>query len=253
MRKPSVLHLHRSNNGDLSSELLVHHKSEDAKHSRTSVVELDGTLGELGLLVKGVPAEVEGAVPEVTDKLVSSARDVLHNARLQESNEQKDLAETVLGDGVRSIEGGISDAEGIEGVSGLIDASGEEDARAGDDLSQERQHGNTAMLDLDVAKTIEAVLVGIVEHAEGVVEAKRRLSTELGLEGVERRRGLGDRGGREGGRGGGEGGEDGELHHVYYWILRDYRTYAETEHPRARSRRKDPGGAARRAAVGGCC
>ncbi|EJK43934.1 hypothetical protein THAOC_37575 [Thalassiosira oceanica] len=217
-----MLHLHRSNNGDLSSELLVHHKSEDAKHSRTSVVQLNRTLAQLRLLVERVPPEVEGSVAEIAHELVSSARDVLHDARLQKSNKQKDLAEAVLGNGIRSIKSGISDAEGIEGISGLVDASGEEDARAGDDLSQESQHSDTAVLDLDVAKTIEAILVGIVEHAEGVVEAKRRLGTKLGLEGAERRRGLGGRGRGEGGRGGGEGGEDGELHHVAWIVWESY-------------------------------
>eukprot|EP00566_Odontella_aurita_P025027 CAMPEP_0113570828 /NCGR_PEP_ID=MMETSP0015_2-20120614/25207_1 /TAXON_ID=2838 /ORGANISM="Odontella" /LENGTH=108 /DNA_ID=CAMNT_0000473695 /DNA_START=245 /DNA_END=569 /DNA_ORIENTATION=+ /assembly_acc=CAM_ASM_000160 len=44
------------------AQLLVHHEAEDAHHGGTAVVQLDGALGELGLLIKGVPAEVEGSV-----------------------------------------------------------------------------------------------------------------------------------------------------------------------------------------------
>ena len=51
-------------------DLLVDHKSEDAHHGGTAVVELDGALGELGLLVEGVPAEVDGAIAEVADGVV---------------------------------------------------------------------------------------------------------------------------------------------------------------------------------------
>ena len=49
------------------------HKAKDAHHGGTAVVELDGTLGKLGLLVEGVPAEVKGAVAEVTGEITGSA------------------------------------------------------------------------------------------------------------------------------------------------------------------------------------
>eukprot|EP00566_Odontella_aurita_P036924 CAMPEP_0113591660 /NCGR_PEP_ID=MMETSP0015_2-20120614/37393_1 /TAXON_ID=2838 /ORGANISM="Odontella" /LENGTH=77 /DNA_ID=CAMNT_0000498067 /DNA_START=291 /DNA_END=521 /DNA_ORIENTATION=- /assembly_acc=CAM_ASM_000160 len=35
-------------------ELLVHHEAEDAHHGGAAIVQLDGALGELGLLIKGV-------------------------------------------------------------------------------------------------------------------------------------------------------------------------------------------------------
>ena len=47
-------------------DLLVDHKSEDTNHGGAAVVELDGTLGELGLLIKVIPAEVDVSVTEVT-------------------------------------------------------------------------------------------------------------------------------------------------------------------------------------------
>jgi len=47
----------------------VHHEAKDAHHGGTAVVELDAALGKLGLLVEGVPAEVEGAVAEISGEL----------------------------------------------------------------------------------------------------------------------------------------------------------------------------------------
>jgi hypothetical protein len=49
-----------SDNGEFNthanlSELLVNHKSEKTQLCSTSVVELDGMLGNFGLLIKGVP------------------------------------------------------------------------------------------------------------------------------------------------------------------------------------------------------
>ena len=45
------------------------HEAKDAHHGGTAVVELDGTLGKLGLLIEGIPAEVEGAVAEIAGEL----------------------------------------------------------------------------------------------------------------------------------------------------------------------------------------
>jgi hypothetical protein len=40
------------------AQLFVDHKGKDSHLGGTALVELDGTLLELGLLIKGVPAEV---------------------------------------------------------------------------------------------------------------------------------------------------------------------------------------------------
>ena len=45
-------------------DLLMEHKSKDTHHSDTAVVELSGTLGKLGLLIKVIPAEVNVSVTE---------------------------------------------------------------------------------------------------------------------------------------------------------------------------------------------
>mmetsp|Transcript_12007 Transcript_12007/g.15663 ORF Transcript_12007/g.15663 Transcript_12007/m.15663 type:complete len:246 (+) Transcript_12007:94-831(+) len=195
------------------NNLLVDHKSKDTHHSGTAVVELDGTLGELGLLIKVIPSEVNVSVTEVTNVLVSSSRNITHEGALQPSDEGKDLDKSSSGDGVRSEEGGNTVGEGVEGVSGVVDGSRKVESSAGDNLSKEGKLSDTAVLDLDVSEAVESLLVSLIEESEGVEEANRGLDTELTLESVKSSGGLAglDRG--EGSGGGGKGGEDGKLHH----------------------------------------
>ena len=162
-------------------ELLVDHEAEDAHHGGTAVVELDGALGELGLLIEGVPAEVEGTVAEVTGEFtgLGTVGGVLHDEELEEADEGDDLEEALLGDGVGALDGGEAVGEGVEAVTGAVDGAIEVDAVAGDDLAEEGKLTDAAVLDLDVTEAVEALLVGILEEAEGVEEAKRGLGTEL--------------------------------------------------------------------------
>ena len=62
---------------------------------------------------------------------------VLHDTKLKEANEEEDLDKTSLGDGVGAEDGGNTVGEGIEGVSGLVDAARKVDASAGGDLAKE--------------------------------------------------------------------------------------------------------------------
>ena len=131
------------------NDLLVDHKSEDTEHGGAAVVQLDGALLELGLIIKGIPAEVDVAVAEVSDELVSGSRDIAHEAALKEANEGDDLNEASGRDGVRADEGGDTVGERGEGVSGVVDVSSEVDSGTGGDLSKEGKHSNAAVLDLD--------------------------------------------------------------------------------------------------------
>jgi hypothetical protein len=203
-----------SNNWDGSSELLVNHKSEDTHHSGTSVVQLNGTLLELGLLIERVPAEVNESVTEVTDEFtrLGTVGGVLHDEKLKKSNEKKDLSSSGSRDGVRASNGGETVGERVERVSGSIDGSREVVSRTGGDLSKESKLSNTSVLDLNVTETVETLLVGIIEHAERIVESKRRLGTKLVLEGIEGGGGLSGLGRGEGGGGGQGRGKDNRLH-----------------------------------------
>ena len=213
LKRKNFYNLELSNNGDGSSELLMDHKSKDSHHGGTSVVQLNSTLGKLGLLIEGVPSEVKGTVTEVTDEFVL-AGNILHDTELKSTNEGEDLGESGRGDGIGAEEGGKAVGVGVEGVAGVVNVSIEVDSGAGDDLSQEGKLADTAVLDLDVTKTVEALLVGTIEQAEGVEEAKGSLGTELVLEGGEAGGGLAGLGRGEGSGGAGKSSEGDNLHHV---------------------------------------
>jgi len=192
------------------------HKSKDSHHGGTSVVQLNGTLGKLGLLIEGVPSKVKSTVTEVTNELVL-AGNILHDAKLKSTNEGEDLGESGRGDGIRAEEGGKAVGVGVEGVAGVVNVSVKVDSGTGDDLAQEGKLADTSVLDLDVSEAVEALLVGTIEQAEGVEEAKRGLGTELVLEGVKGGGGLAGLGRGEGGGGSHKGGDGGNLHHG--WIV----------------------------------
>ena len=196
----------------------MHHEAKDAHHGGTAVVELNGTLALLGLIAELVPAEVEGAVAEISGEL-GSAGDVLHDEELEETNKEDELTETGSGDGVGADEGGEAIGVGVEGVAGEVDVSREMEAGAGGDLANEGKHRNAAVLYLDVTKAIEAGLVGVVEKAEGIpvaiVEDVRGTDDIIEARGGSRERcgGLAGLGRGKGGGGASEGGEDsGGLH-----------------------------------------
>jgi hypothetical protein len=195
------------------NDLLVNHKSENSHHGGTAVVKLDGTLLKLGLLIKVIPAEVNVSVTEVTDVLVSSSGNITHEGALKDSNEGNDLNKSGSGDGVGAEEGGNTVGEGVEGVSSVVDGSGKVDSGTGHNLSKEGKLSNTSVLDLNVTETVEALLGAVSrKHTEGIEESKRRLGTELVLEGTKRGGGLASLGRGEGGSAGDKGGNDGGLH-----------------------------------------
>ena len=117
--------LHTSNYRELASELLMDHESEDSHHGGTTVVQLDGALGELGLLVEGVPAEVEGSVAVVTWEIsgCGAIGGVLHHTKLEGTNEENNLGKARSGDGIRAVDGGPAVGEGGEGVSQVVDVA----------------------------------------------------------------------------------------------------------------------------------
>lgn len=198
--------LHVSDNRKGSSELFVHHKSKDSHLCSTSVVELDSTLGKLGLLIEGVPSEVKSLVTEVTREL--SSGDVLHDEKLKESYEGNELEKSSLGDSSNS---SPSIGDGVEGGSGVVNVSGKVDTSTGDDVSEESKLTDTSVLELNVTETVETVLVSIIKKSKRIEESKRRLNSELTLESVEGSGGLGNLGRSESSSRGDEGCED-KLH-----------------------------------------
>ena len=170
-RGPNSEDVQISDNRDGSSELLVNHKSKDAHHSGTAVVKLDTSLEELLLLVERVPSEVDPSVAEVTDELVSSSLNVLHEEELHQSNQGEDLGESLNRDGVGAENGGKTVREVLALVSGKVNLVVPVETGTGEDISEEGKHGNTSVLDLNVSKSVESLLVGIIKKAKGIVEA----------------------------------------------------------------------------------
>ena len=159
------------------------HESKDAHHGCPSVVQLDGALPHLGGIIEHVPAVHELSIPEVADELIALVVvNSLHDSKLKDADEGKDLLDSGLGDGVVAEDGGEAARVRREGVAGVVDVSVEEVSTSGGDLSEEGKHGNAAVLELDESKAVESGLVGIVEESKRIVEAKRRLDTKLALE-----------------------------------------------------------------------
>mmetsp|Transcript_11605 Transcript_11605/g.24199 ORF Transcript_11605/g.24199 Transcript_11605/m.24199 type:complete len:205 (-) Transcript_11605:195-809(-) len=181
--------LELANNGDRATKLLMNHEAKDAHHGSTAIVQLNGTLGQLGLLIKSVPTKVKGTIAEVTGELALSSH-ILHDGKLQDANKGNNLQESSLGDGVRARDGSPAIGEGIKGVSSVVNVSGQVDAVAGHNLTKEGKLRNAAVLDLDVTEAIEPLLVSIGEHTKGIEESKGGLGTELGIEGLEGSGGL---------------------------------------------------------------
>jgi hypothetical protein len=195
----------------VSFNLFVHHESENTHLGSTSVVQLDGTLLELGLGSEVVPAEVEGSITEVTFEL-SSSSDILHDEKLEDSNEKDHLSESSCGDGIRARDSGKAIWVVREGIAGKVNVSRQVESGTGDDLSKEGKHTNAAVLELNVTKAFELGLVTVSDKTERVVEAKRFLSTKFSLESTKGRNLVGLLRWSESSGRGDEGGKDSELH-----------------------------------------
>ena len=202
-------HLKARNKGD--AQLVVNHKGQHTHLGSTALVELDGTLLQLGRLIERVPSEVNGSVSEVTGVLVSGSFDVPHDSKLKEANEGKNLACAGKGNG----EGGIPSVSKIRELgSGVVNVSWKVDSGGVDQVSDNTKHTDTSVLDLDVSKTVELLLVAIGNNSKRIEESKRRLGTKGLLEGVQGGGGGGLLGGGESRGGGDKGGKDGSLHLV---------------------------------------
>ncbi len=184
------------------------HEGQDSHHSGTSVVQFDSTLLQLGLLIEGVPSVVEGSVAEISREFGFSG-DILHDGKLQKTDEGNNLANTGSSD---VVEGGESISDLRESKSLVVDVSRETDSGLGDKVSENGKHGDTSVLEFDVSKTSELGFITIGDKSERIEESKRRLGTEFSLEGVEGGGGSGLLGRGKGSSRGDKGGKDGDLH-----------------------------------------
>lgn len=143
---------HRSNNGKFASEIFVDHESKESQHSGTSFVKFNATFEVLLLLVEGVPSKFKTIVTEITNKFawLSTVGRIQHHEAFKETNEGKHLEKT----GIRNcLDGGPISS------SRKIDLSWKTYSVAGNNLAKEGKHTDAAVLDLDITKMIETILL----------------------------------------------------------------------------------------------
>mmetsp|Transcript_5430 Transcript_5430/g.11465 ORF Transcript_5430/g.11465 Transcript_5430/m.11465 type:complete len:268 (+) Transcript_5430:148-951(+) len=201
---------------DGDSHHFVDNKSPDSHHGGTSVVEFDRSLLDLGLFVELVPSEVNESIAEITREFTFSGN-ILHDEQFKESDEGNDLVYSGSGDTIGT-DSGPSVSEGVERVSGVVNRSREVDSGTGDDVSEESQLTDSSVLDLNVSKTVESVLVSVGDQSERIEKTKRRLRTKGVFEGAQGSAGSLLLGRGESSGGGDKGGKDGGLHGGYYLI-----------------------------------
>jgi hypothetical protein len=198
------------------SELVVDHQGEHTHLGGTSLVQFNGTLGQLGISIERVPAKVKGAVTEITNKFVF-ASGILHDSKFKQTNEEEDLQGAGNWDGERGIP---ARSKVRELGSRVVNVTWEVDAGLVDKVSDNSKHADTPVLDFNISETVELGLVTVGNKAKGIEETKRSLGTELVLEshvGGDRR--TGRLLGRSKSNGGGdEGGSDDRLHFDYLFV-----------------------------------
>jgi hypothetical protein len=101
---------------------------------------------------------------------------------------------------------------GREGGAFVINVTWETDSGLGNKVSDNGKHGDTSVLDLDIAETVELLLVSIGDQSKRIEESKRSLGADFTFEGVKGSH-LGGRLGWSKSSGGGEEGSDDDRLH----------------------------------------
>jgi hypothetical protein len=128
----------------------VNHKSKNTHLCGTAVVQLNSTLGKLGLFIESIPAEVNGTVTEITNKVSwgGTVGGILHDSKLKETNEGKDLKGSSYWN-LKRASPSLSDIRELG--TRLVNGTWKVDTGTGGDLSKEGKLSNTSVLNLDVS------------------------------------------------------------------------------------------------------
>ena len=156
-------------------ELLVDHEGEDAHHGGAALVELLGAELVL-LLLGGVSDEADGEAGAGAEVAGEGSLVLAPDGELEEADEEEDLGDAGEGD---LVQGGEARGDVLE-ADALFDGevSAETEAGGGPKVAEEGELGDAAVLELDVTEAIEALLVGVLQKAEGIVEAERGLDAD---------------------------------------------------------------------------
>ena len=156
-------------------ELLVDHEGEDAHHGGAALVELLGAELVL-LLLGGVSDEADGEAGAGAEVAGEGSLVLAPDGELEEADEEEDLGDAGEGD---FVQGGEARGDVLE-ADALFDGevSAETEAGGGPKVAEEGELGDAAVLELDVTEAIKAILVGVLQKAEGIVEAERGLDAD---------------------------------------------------------------------------
>ena len=149
-------------------KLLVDHKTKDTHLGSTAVVELDGNLLVNGLLIPTRLLELDSL-----DLILAGSISTLNEGDSEEGSE----------DGLRrEIRQGSKTSLDVGKIISRGEGGWETVASSRDEVSEDGKLGDTAVLHLDKAKTIESLLIGISKEAKRIPETKRGLGTDGVLE-----------------------------------------------------------------------
>mmetsp|Transcript_8967 Transcript_8967/g.14172 ORF Transcript_8967/g.14172 Transcript_8967/m.14172 type:complete len:234 (+) Transcript_8967:510-1211(+) len=185
-------------------QLLVDHQGKDTHLGSAAVVQLNGALGVLLLVIP--PSSVHAGLAVSLQLLLD-----LSKAQLNQTNEADGLGHTGGRQCRQSLQPG---GQAGELVASQVVSARQTHTSGGHQVAKDGKHGDAAVLDLDGTEAVEPLLVGLIQKAQRVPEAQRGLDADLVLEAhLQGRRGLGHthlvRGdeGRGAHEGGGEGSE----------------------------------------------
>ena len=160
----AIMHLIERNRGSkegvqdvwVTVDLLVDHEAKDTHHGSTAVVELNSLLVDNGLLVPLGLCKVD-----LLD-LVLATR-VSH---LKETDEEDDLHKTAKRDSLEASKTSFHRRE----WNAVCDLTRESISLGGDDVAEDGQHGNTAVLGLDITVELECLSIGILQQTKRIEE-----------------------------------------------------------------------------------
>lgn len=157
-----------------ASQLFMNHETQDTHLCRSTVVQLDGSLFQK-LLFGSRP--LEHAISEITWEFTLTL--VLHDEDLKESNESDDLDEPSSRDVTKSSNSGL---DGGERSSREVNVPRNSGTEGGVDVSENSKHGNSSVLDFNVTKTVESLLIDSVKEVQGIPSFNKRVTRDEKLE-----------------------------------------------------------------------
>mmetsp|Transcript_15008 Transcript_15008/g.27161 ORF Transcript_15008/g.27161 Transcript_15008/m.27161 type:complete len:206 (-) Transcript_15008:2-619(-) len=142
-------------------------KSPDTHHSRTSLVQFNGTLVHFRGITQFVPSKVEGTITVISDKLglivqpMSVTVDNLCNHK-KGTHLHQDI-HTILG---------IQKCLPGRKTSGDVLGTRETNSGSSGEVASDGKHGDASVLDFLLPEVVECFFVSVCEESERIKEAK---------------------------------------------------------------------------------